>query len=169
MTFKKIIKLLTVVFVSIFLVSCGLLNVSKTHKNNQTKMSSKLTVTKIHDSIIRNKTTEQDLVNQFGNPDEKVMDSSRAEELYYNDNDNEGGTLDRLDDKTDYFDTEKYVKENYDDGNRFSSCYIYRGNKLGVEYVRFFIKDGLVRNYTYGDIIDKTAAKKDKYLRQIID
>ncbi|MGT2947668.1 hypothetical protein [Streptococcus chenjunshii] len=63
----------------------------------------------------------------------------------------------------------KYVKVSYSGGSRYDICYEYNSGSLGVEYVRFYIKDDLVDNYYFGDITDESVAQKDKYLRQILD
>ncbi|EHI73336.1 Uncharacterised protein [Streptococcus criceti] len=163
MTLKKIIKFLVAVSVSIFLVSCSL-----TETNNQGG-SEALTVTNVHDHVVRGRTTEEELVKLFGEPRKKIHDSSKVEELYDNYKDQEGGMFDLLDDNTNYYKTEKYVKVDYSDDSFYDSCYIYHSNDLGLEFVRFYIKDDLVRYYHFGDITDKSIAKKDKYLRQIIE
>ncbi|MGT2947669.1 hypothetical protein [Streptococcus chenjunshii] len=100
----KIIKLLAILSVSAILVSCGLLNPSDKYVGSR-----KLTVTNIHDSIVLGETTKEDLVNWFGKPDKKIEDSSKAVNLYKEDNgdSNEGGSMDLLDEYTDFFETEK--------------------------------------------------------------
>ncbi|MEX2803547.1 hypothetical protein AB3329_00310 [Streptococcus sp. H31] len=128
-----------------------------------------LTVSNIHDKVIRNKTTDETLVRLFGKPDKQFNDIESVLNTYYEDNEAEGSTMDLLDDYTDYFDTEKYEEAVYD-GDRFDCLYEYSSEKTaGVSYIRFYIKDGYIRDYFFGDITDESVAKKDKYLRQILD
>ncbi|WP_273450377.1 hypothetical protein [Streptococcus ferus] len=161
----KILKLFLECFLVVCLSACGKIEFSKNRDNNQ------LTVTKIHDTVVLNQTTKEALVKQFGQPDQEVTDPSKTETLFRQDNETEGGILDWLDDETDFYKTRKSVKHDYDysDGWDYDNCYIYQDKNLGVEYVRFYIKDGLVGEYYFGDITNKSIAKKDKYLRQIID
>lgn len=78
-----------------------------------------------------------------------------------------------LEEKTNYFDTLKEVsfgkQINYEED--FSAYYQYKGNDLGVESVYFFFVGDKVIEIDFGgnEITNKEAAKKDKYLRQIMD
>ncbi|AUW96337.1 hypothetical protein [Streptococcus pluranimalium] len=159
---KKIVKLLIIFSITIILSSCEL-------KNNLVQLSDKLTVTHIHDTIVYGKTTKKQLLKIYGNPDEQTTDQDVISKLYNEDNDIEDGTMEKLDDNTNYFETEKYVKISYSKGNEYDVCYTYTSNKLGLDYVRFYIKDNIVKTSMFGEIIDKQVAKQDKYLRQILD
>ncbi|WP_373756943.1 hypothetical protein [Streptococcus ferus] len=159
---KKIVRILLVFSITIILSSCGL-------KNNLVQHSDKLTVAHIHDTIVYGKTTKKQLLKIYGNPDEQTTNQDTISKLYNEDNDIEGGTMEKLDDNTDYFETEKYTKISYSKGNEYDVCYTYTSNKLGLTHVRFYIKDNIVRTSMFGEITNKQIAKQDKYLRQIID
>ena len=161
---RKILKLFLVCLLVMCLGACSKIGFSKNENN-------RLTVTNIHDTVILDKTTKEKLVKQFGEPNQKITDPSKTDELFRQDDNKEGGVADRLDDKTNFYKTRKSVKHDYDysDGWDYDNCYIYQNKSLGLEYVRFYIKDGLVSEYYFGDITDESVAKKDKYLRQILD
>lgn len=77
----------------------------------------------------------------------------------------------------DYLDDLNYwqtIEENTDSdinpNASYELCYEYRGKELGVKSVYFFMTDNKVMTYLFdGEITDKSAAQKDKYLRQILD
>ena len=154
----KLYKLCTAITLIFFLGACIKMDSIKD-----------LTVSNVHDNIIRNRTTDEALVKLFGKPDKQFNDAESVLNTYYEDNEAEGSTMDLLSDYTDYFDTEKYEKAIYD-GDRFDCLYEYSSdNSAGVSYIRFYIKDGYIRDYFFGDITDESVAQKDKYLRQILD
>ena len=161
----KISKLFLMCLLVIFLSACNQIGLLKS--------KFQLSATNIHDKIVLNKTTEEELIKQFGKPNKKIDNPSTVADLYNEDNgdSSEGGIMDRLDEETDFFQTMKSVKHDYDYSNGwdFDNCYIYQDKNLGFEYLRFYIKDGLVSEYYFGDITNKSIAQKDKYLRQILD
>lgn len=163
---KRILILFLTCLLVLYLSACSQIGFLKSK-------SDQLTVTGIHDTIVLNKTTKGKLIKQFGEPDNKIENPSKVADLYREDNgdSSEGGIMDRLDEETNFYQTIKSVKHDYDYSNGwdYDSCYVYRNKNLGIEYVRFYLKDGLVSEYYFGDITDKSVAKKDKYLRQIIE
>ncbi|AUW96339.1 hypothetical protein [Streptococcus pluranimalium] len=144
----------------LFLVACTM-----------SKKSEKLTVTTIHNEIKIGTTTPSDLRKNFGKPSDSVKNPQKAQELEEYWNDYEGGVNYSLEDNTDYWETLHYSDSNNIYGNKdIQEYYKYTGPNLGVKSVYFFIIDNKVVSFAFeGEIINKSVAKKDKYLRQILD
>lgn len=148
-----------VIIATVFLLAaCG------TTKNYQ-----RLTVTGLHNTITRYKTTAKDIKKSYGKPYKTTKGISKVEKVYENIN-NKEGLNDNLSDLN-YWSTIK--ESNNSDINPdapYEVCYEYRRKELGVRSVYFFITDDKVMTYLFdGKITNKSIAKKDKYLRQIID
>ncbi|AXQ78430.1 hypothetical protein DDV21_004725 [Streptococcus chenjunshii] len=134
------------------------------------KSSDKLTVSMIHDRVIFGKTTVGDLKDMFGK-ETKYIGSNEAQEIYRYWNNSEGGLNYMLEDNTDYWETLRFDKKadtfSY---KEFDGCYEYSGDNLSVKSVYFFVIDSKVYDIKFnGSITDESVAKKDKYLRQILD
>lgn len=116
---KKLFCVVSVTF--LFLVAC-----------TSIEKSDNLTVTAIHDKIIRDKTTVEELKSMFGKPD-KYDNANKAKKLYHYWNNFEGGVNFMLEDTTDYWETlesnSTSPKYSYKD---FEGCYEYSGKNLGV-------------------------------------
>ncbi|WP_367783992.1 hypothetical protein AB1395_03845 [Streptococcus pluranimalium] len=158
----KTLKLLSLGIFCIFLISCA----------NQEKQR-KLTVSNIVENVYFTRTTTTELKKTFGVPQKVVKHAEKVNDTYFN---IPGGDVtDELNSSKTYskdskIDMDKYNKQfdNTED-NPFDSYYQYRGNNLGLKYVRFYIADKVVYDIEYGPVTDKLVAKKDKYLRQILD
>lgn len=146
----------------IVLSSCGL-------NNKATQTQGALTVTGIHEEVVYGQTTSEQLIKLYGKPNQQTADQEMISELYNQDNDIEEGTMERLSEHTDYFETEKFTKISYSEGNTYDACYTYTSKELGLDHVRFYIKDNIVRTSMFGSITNRPIAKQDKYLRQIMD
>lgn len=102
----------------------------------------------------------------------KYIESKKAQKIYHYWNNYEGGVNYMLEDNTDYWETLKTNPEtkgtiSYED---FDGCYEYRGDRLGVKSVYFFVIDNKVYDMKFnGDITNESIAKKDKYLRKIFE
>ena len=164
-------KLLLIVSLSFFLVSCGLLNNFKTHKDRRDKLSSELTVTNIHDRVVLGKTSRQDIKKLFGKPKVIERDSETMKIIYEKWTQDETGINVFLSEGTDYWETVKYV----DDGSSFSYdeftvCYQYQSESLGIKAVYFFFIDDRLEGFVLDDTLkNKKSAQRDRYLRDWID
>ncbi|WP_373760514.1 hypothetical protein [Streptococcus ferus] len=128
-----------------------------------------LTVTNIHDSIVRYQTTTNDLRQMYGEPYKISKGEDEAEEIQQKILDNEYSTDDHLDDQN-YWDTVKKSSDSKRPTGNYQVCYEYQGEKLGVKAVYFFVIDDKVVSFMFDNqILDKKVAKKDKYLHQFID
>lgn len=128
-----------------------------------------LTVTSIHDSIVRYQTTTDDLRQMYGKPYKITKGEDEVEEIRQKVLDNEYSTDDHLDDQG-YWDSVKKDSDSKRPAGNYQVCYEYRGEELGVKAVYFFaINDKVVSFMFDNNVTDEKAAKKDKYLRQIID
>lgn len=128
-----------------------------------------LTVTNIHDSIVRYQTTTDDLHRMYGDPYKITKGEDEVEEIRQRILDNEYSTDDYLDDQN-YWDTVKKSSDSKRPKGNYQVCYEYRGEELGVKAVYFFVINDKVVSFMFDNhVTDKKAAKKDKYLRQIVD
>ncbi|WP_273450381.1 hypothetical protein [Streptococcus ferus] len=150
-------------FLLIITLSGGIM-ILKYYKNDKVE----LTVASIQENIVLDKTTTEDLEKMFGEPSKVVNNSKKAKNEYDYWENYEGGTDYSLEMMTNYWDDLKYKDDNinYDSP---TSYYDYKGKGLGLEYVRFYIRNETVFYLHFGSITNKSVAKKDKYLRQIID
>lgn len=135
-----------------------------------TSKSNRLTVTDIHDNVVYGKTTKKDLENRYGKPKKVNKNIGKVNEIYKYWKGYEGGVNYYLEANTDYWSTtqgEKSApKRGYNDNFRY---YLeYSGKKLGTNYVRFFFWRDTVYGIQFGNkITNESAAKRDKYLKQI--
>lgn len=153
----RVLKLFVLLIFAIFLAGCGKSTVSKI-----------LTVSDIHRTVVCKKTTVKDLKKWYGSPNKVIKNARKAKNLFSKLNESEDINY-SLEQQTDYWDTVK-VNKSSKLGRDFDSYYVYQDANLGVKKVYFFIVDDVVRSYRFeGPIANKTIAKKDKYLRQIVD
>lgn len=132
-----------------------------------------LTVSDIIEDVYFTKTTTSELEKLFGTPQKVVKNSEKVNDTYFSIP--KGDVTDKLNQSKTYRNDSKIDRNNYNkqfddtEDNPFDSYYQYKGSKLGLKYVRFYIADNVIYDVEYGSITDKSVAKKDKYLRQIID
>ena len=147
-----------------FIVTLFLLSACGIKKNYQD-----LTVSELHSNIIRYKTTSKEIKKSYGEPYKTIKGISRVEEIYKKINNTEG-VNDYLDDLNYWQTIEENTDSDINPNASYELCYEYRGKELGVKSVYFFMTDNKVMTYLFdGEITDKSAAQKDKYLRQILD
>ncbi|WP_373756944.1 hypothetical protein [Streptococcus ferus] len=156
----RLIRLFLCVFAGITLFAC--------HK---ALLSDNLTVANIHNDIVRNRTNVLKLEKLYGEPYKIVKDNKKVVEIFRYWNNYEGGVNSSLEGGTNYWQTVKFTSSSEKfDYTKLESYYEYRGKNLGVKSVYFFIRDNKVQSFRFnGSITNKSVAKKDKYLRQIID
>ena len=155
----KLLKIILVILVSITLMGC-----------QKVTKSDNLTVTNIHDKVIKDKTTSKDLKELFGEPLRYIHDSEKTKELYAYWSNYEGGVNYSLENNTDYWETiQDTIKGNKYSYSDFDGYYEYSGKNLGIKSVYFIMINDKVFSFKFnGDIVDESVAQKDKYLRQIL-
>ncbi|MDO1604819.1 hypothetical protein Q2T76_01985 [Lactobacillus sp. YT155] len=134
------------------------------------KKSDRLTVTDIHNHVVLGKTTKKDLEERYGKPSKINTNKKEVSEIrdYWNGDSGEGTLNDQLDDLG-YWESLKFdknfPKKNVNGYEFYVQC---SGKNLGVNYVRFFFWKDRVYDIQFGNkITNESAAKRDKYLKQI--
>lgn len=132
-----------------------------------------LTLENIHEKVVLNKTTKDEIKGIFGNPINVETNKKKVISKYEKLSFAEEGINFEIEERTDFSDTLKVKNTdnfiNYE--KDLSEYYQYKNKELGVDSVYFFFMDNkLIDLYFEGDeVTDKEVAKKDKYLRQIIE
>ncbi|WP_273450384.1 DUF3862 domain-containing protein [Streptococcus ferus] len=162
---RKLMATVFIIGLIIVMLTIFLINTVKMNK------TSDLTLTDIHDKVVLGKTSRQDIKKLFGNPKSIEQNVDNIRKTYEKWTQDETGINFSLSDGTDYWESIKYI----DDGASFSEddftiCYQYQADSLGVKAVYFFFIDNRLEAFVFDDTLThKSVAKKDKYLRQIID
>ncbi|MGT2946919.1 hypothetical protein [Streptococcus chenjunshii] len=134
---------------------------------------SELTVSNIVKKIYFAKTTTTELEEIFGAPQKVVKNSEKVNDTYFLIS--SGEVTDKLNQLNIYIEASKIDMNDYNkqfddtEDNPFDSYYQYSSRRSGLKYVRFYIADRVVYDVEYGPITDESIAKKDRYLRQILD
>lgn len=153
----------------VVVIVCGLILFKISSYNNH-----QITLSNIHREVIFGETTTRQLENQFGKPTKIITNKREVIKTYHEWNELEGTTNEFLVEYSNFFKTKKRNKKKVTYPNlripaSFDTIVEYRNKSLGVEYVKFYVGKGIVYMDCYGDITNEKIARKDKYLRQILE
>ncbi|GAA5351000.1 hypothetical protein [Streptococcus uberis] len=137
-------------------------------------MQKKISVEKIHDEISFSKTNETELVQKYGKPDTIVNKPKLVNERYFCIGKDSKSIMNKIQSGSKFEETLSIDTKKIDrlldktEDAPFDKYYQY-DNVSGLKYVRFYISKNKVYDYEFGEIENLSIAKKDKYLRQIME
>lgn len=137
-------------------------------------MQENISVEKIHDEISFSKTNETELIQKYGKPDTIVNKPEIVNERYFCIGNDSKSIMNKIQSGSKFEETLSIDTQKIDrlldktEDAPFDKYYQY-DNVSGLKYVRFYISTNKVYDYEFGEIENLSIAKKDKYLRQIME